>query len=297
MSYNIDELKEKLRSFSHERNWDKYHSPKNLAIALLVEAAELVELFQWSSEEQSYQPTDDVIESLKDEMADVFIYLLNIADKFNVNIIEAAFNKIEKNEKKYPVDLVKGSALKYTKYKKMKIIAKKQIGSKILRLVQGDITSRDVDAIVNAANSMLQHGGGVAGAIVRKGGAEIQEESNRIGYVAVGGAVKTGAGRLPCKFVIHTVGPSMGEGDEDNKLICAINSVLTLALKSLFKSISVPAISSGIFGFPKERCAKILVHESRVFLERNQGGSLDVVEFCIIDDNTLAYFVNEFSAI
>jgi O-acetyl-ADP-ribose deacetylase (regulator of RNase III) len=109
--------------------------------------------------------------------------------------------------------------------------------NKILRLVKGDITERDVDVIVNAANSYLKHGGGVAAAIVRKGGAIIQEESDEIGFVPVGSAVITGAGKLPCKAVIHTVGPSMGEGDEDNKLIRAVQSSLTLASEKGFKSI------------------------------------------------------------
>ncbi|HYA11754.1 MAG TPA: macro domain-containing protein, partial [Thermodesulfovibrionales bacterium] len=98
----------------------------------------------------------------------------------------------------------------------MEIISEKTINEKTLRLVQGDITERDVDAIVNAANAHLQHGGGVAGAIVRKGGQIIQEESNRIGYTPVGTAVITGAGKLPAKFVIHAIGPRMGEGDENN---------------------------------------------------------------------------------
>jgi O-acetyl-ADP-ribose deacetylase len=91
--------------------------------------------------------------------------------------------------------------------------------NKILRLVKGDITERNVDAIVNAANSYLKHGGGVAAAIVRKGGVIIQEESDKIvtsrGPVPVGSAVDTTAGKLPCKAVIHAVGPRLGEGDED----------------------------------------------------------------------------------
>jgi O-acetyl-ADP-ribose deacetylase (regulator of RNase III) len=143
--------------------------------------------------------------------------------------------------------------------------------NKILRLVKGDITERDVDVIVNAANSYLKHGGGVAAAIVRKGGAIIQEESDRIvagGFVTVGSAVITTAGKLPCKAVIHTVGPRMGEGDEDNKLLRAVQSTLALAAGKGFKSISMPAISSGIFGFPKDKCAKILVEESERFLNK-----------------------------
>jgi O-acetyl-ADP-ribose deacetylase (regulator of RNase III) len=116
--------------------------------------------------------------------------------------------------------------------------------NKILRLVKGDITERDVDVIVNAANSYLKHGGGVAAAIVRKGGAIIQEESDKIvvgGFVPVGSAVITTAGKLPCKAVIHTVGPSMGEGNEDNKLLRAVQTSLALAAEKGFKSISMPA--------------------------------------------------------
>jgi O-acetyl-ADP-ribose deacetylase len=121
---------------------------------------------------------------------------------------------------------------------------------------------REIDVIVNPANSYLIHGVGVAAAIVRKGGQVIQEESDKIGYVPVGTAVITTSGKLPCKAVIHTIGPRMGEGNEDEKLRKAIKSVLALAQETGFKSISIPAISTGIFGFPKDRCAKILLEES-----------------------------------
>lgn len=176
----------------------------------------------------------------------------------------------------------------------MKSIAEHKIGVKTLRLVQGDITERDVDAIVNAANSQLQHGGGVAGAIVKKGGYVIQIESDKIGYTPVGTAVITGAGKLPAKFVIHTVGPRMGEGDEDNKLKNAVMNTLKLASEKGLKSISMPAISSGIFGFPKDRCAKILVNESAGYLRDNPKTSLEIVEFCVFDDNTKDHFKREF---
>ncbi len=179
----------------------------------------------------------------------------------------------------------------------MEIISEKRINNRILRLVQGDITERDVDAIVNAANSYLKHGGGVAGAIVRKGGQIIQEESDKIGYVNVGSSAVTGAGKLPCKAVIHTVGPRMGEGDEDNKLKNAVNNSIGIAIQKGFKSISVPAISSGIFGFPKDRCAEILVDESRRILESDQEFSLETIEFCIFDNDTLEYFKREFEKI
>ena len=107
--------------------------------------------------------------------------------------------------------------------------------NKILRLVKGDITERDVDVIVNAANSYLKHGGGVAAAIVRKSGAIIQEEIDKIGFVPVGSAVITTSGKLPCKAVIHTVGPSMGEGYEDHKLGKAVRSSSDTCIRKRFR--------------------------------------------------------------
>lgn len=176
----------------------------------------------------------------------------------------------------------------------MKMIAHHTIAGKTLRLIQGDITHRDVEAIVNAANSSLQHGGGVAGAIVRKGGQVIQDESDRISPVQVGHAAITGAGKLAAKFVIHAVGPRMGEGDEDNKLKSAIASSLKLAAEKKLSSISFPAVSSGIFGFPKGKCAKLLIGEAVNFLKKHKKCSLEVVEFCIYDDETLGHFKKEF---
>jgi O-acetyl-ADP-ribose deacetylase (regulator of RNase III) len=176
----------------------------------------------------------------------------------------------------------------------MKRIDEYKIGQKTLRLVQTDITESETEAIVNAANSHLQHGGGVAGAIVRKGGQIIQDESNKIGFIPVGHAVITSAGSLKAKFVIHAVGPRMGEGDEDNKLKNSVFNSLLLASEKGLQSISLPAISSGIFGFPKDECAKILVKESADFLKSQPGTSLQLIEFCILDDLTLRYFKKEF---
>lgn len=175
----------------------------------------------------------------------------------------------------------------------MQIISEYPIDGKTLRLVKGDITQRGVDAIVNAANSHLQHGGGVAGAIVRRGGRVIQDESDQIGFTPVGTAVITGAGKLPARFVIHAVGPRMGEGDEDSKLRNAVLNSLILASGKNLRTISIPAISSGIFGFPKDRCAMILVRESAAFLKKRVS-SLQLVEFCIFDDRTLDFFRKEF---
>jgi O-acetyl-ADP-ribose deacetylase (regulator of RNase III) len=136
---------------------------------------------------------------------------------------------------------------------------------KVIRLVKGDITEQNVDVIVNPANSFLKHGGGVAGAIVRKGRNIIQIESDKKGFVPVGSSVLTTSGKLPCNAIIHTVGPKMGEGNEDFKLSKSINSSLSLASEKGYTSISIPAISSGIFGFPKDRCADILLDEKSTF--------------------------------
>ncbi len=173
----------------------------------------------------------------------------------------------------------------------------KKIGKTILRLVSADLTERDVDAIVNAANSHLRHGGGVAGAIVRKGGQAIQEESDRIGFVPVGGAAITTGGKLKARYVIHAVGPRMGEGDEDTKLKSAITNVLVLASDEKLRIISIPAVSAGIFGFPKDRCAMILVGESVSYLTSNPATSLELVEFCIFDKETFDFFKSEFERV
>ena len=169
---------------------------------------------------------------------------------------------------------------------------------KIIRLVEGDITSRDVDVVVNAANSNLKHGGGVASAIVRKRGQIIQDESDKIGFVPVGSAAITTSGKLACKAVIHAVGPRMGEGDENAKLRSAIRASLLLASEKKYRDIAIPAVSSGIFGFPKDKCAAILMTESLNFL-LNRGddkvdSTLEIVEFCIIDSDTLNEFRSQF---
>ncbi len=165
-----------------------------------------------------------------------------------------------------------------------------KIDGKKIKIVHGDITDEKVDAIVNAANSRLQHGGGVAGAIVRKGGRVIQEESNKIGYVPVGKAAITTAGKLPAKYVIHAVGPIWGEGDEDNKLRSAVRSALEIATEKGLKSISIPAISSGIFGFPKPRATKIIFDTVVDFL-KNEETTLQEVRLTNIDEYTSNLFV------
>ncbi len=156
---------------------------------------------------------------------------------------------------------------------------KEKIEGRVLELVDGDITEMETDAIVNAANAQLVLGGGVAGAIRRKGGPTIQEECNRIGGTFVGGAVITGAGDLKARYVIHAVGPRTGEGNEDEKLRNATFNSLKLADEQGLKSISLPAISSGIFGFPIQRCAEIMLKTSIDYL-RGQT-ELDRIVFCL----------------
>ncbi len=152
-----------------------------------------------------------------------------------------------------------------------------------LELVQGDITEQDTDAIVNAANSQLVLGGGVAGAIRRKGGLSIQEECDKKAPVPVGGAVLTGAGRLKARYVIHAVGPRMGEGDEDRKLEQAALNSLKVADTHRLQSIAFCAVSTGIFGYPIDRCARILLRTARDFLQNTPQTPLQRVVFCLYD--------------
>lgn len=112
----MDDLIQRLRIFAKEREWEKFHSPKNLAMALSVEVSEIAELFQWLTEEESYNLTAEKLQQLKEEIGDVMIYLAKLADKFGIDPIEAAREKIEINEKKYPAEMVKGKAKKYNEY-------------------------------------------------------------------------------------------------------------------------------------------------------------------------------------
>ncbi|MBE0576844.1 MAG: nucleotide pyrophosphohydrolase [Desulfuromonadales bacterium] len=112
----IDDLKQKIREFADDRNWDQYHSPKNLSMALIAECAEVVEHFQWMTEEQSTNVPAETLEEISLELADVFVYLLRLSDKLGIDLVEAANRKMALNEKKYPVDKVRGSSKKYTEY-------------------------------------------------------------------------------------------------------------------------------------------------------------------------------------
>lgn len=167
--------------------------------------------------------------------------------------------------------------------------------SQTLQIVQGDITTDDVDAIVNAANENLQHGGGVAWAILRRGGDVIQTESDK--WIKIHGPVSharpawTSGGALPAKYVIHAVGPVWGDGDEDNKLSAAVAGSLRTADELNCTSISMPAISTGIFGFPKERAAGVIFSSIEKYFSSSTSSSLKTVRIVLFDDATVQSFL------
>ena len=168
---------------------------------------------------------------------------------------------------------------------------KKTINKSVIELVEGDITEMDTDAIVNAANAALQFGAGVAGAIRRKGGPKIQEECDKIGGTFVGGAVITTGGNLKARYVIHAVGPRMGEGNEDEKLKNATLSSLRVTEENKLKSVAFPAISTGIFGFPLDQCAQIMLSTTIEYLKRKTD--IKHVVFCLFGQESLETFLNE----
>lgn len=179
------------------------------------------------------------------------------------------------------------------------VVAEHQLpNGAILHLVHGDLTDEAVDAIVNAANAHLEHGGGVAGAIVRRGGPSIQTESNewirRHGLAGHDRPPLTSAGRLPSRYVIHAVGPVWGEGDEDAKLASAVTSSLALAAEQGFVSLALPAISTGIFGFPKARGARVILDAIVAFFAAHPAASLHEVRITLIDEPSVRTFEDEF---
>lgn len=164
-----------------------------------------------------------------------------------------------------------------------------------LQIGQGDITLEKVDAIVNAANEHLQHGGGVAWAIVRRGGDVIQDESDawiaKHGLVSHSHPAWTLGGALPAKYVIHAVGPVWGDGDEDAKLAAAVTGSLRVADELKLTSIAFPAISTGIFGFPKERAARIMLNSIKAYLEKGTS-KLKTIRLVLLDDATIEAFLH-----
>ncbi len=171
-----------------------------------------------------------------------------------------------------------------------------------IQIVQGDITTEEVNAIVNAANEHLQHGGGVAWAISKKGGPAIQKESDE--WVRQHGRVThtrpawTSGGHLPAKYVIHAVGPiwsgPQSENeivDMDNNLALAITGSLVVADELRCSSIALPAISTGIFGFPKDRAAGIIFSTIEKYFDDNPSSSLNTVKLVLFDESTVSAFI------
>lgn len=173
------------------------------------------------------------------------------------------------------------------------------IGRTIVTALRGDITKVAVDAIVNAANSRLIGGGGVDGAIHRAGGPDIMKECDAIraaqGGCPTGTAVLTTGGRLPARYVIHTVGPVWDEAKAetcDRLLASAYQSSLSLATAHAIKTIAFPSISTGIYGFPIDRAAKLAIQTVRDFLEENP---FDEVQFVLFSDHDLSVYDRELS--
>jgi len=166
----------------------------------------------------------------------------------------------------------------------------------LFQIVHGDITQESVDAVVNAANTQLSHGGGVAGVISRQGGPLIQQESNQWvlehGPVTHESPAYTSGGSLPCRYVIHAVGPIWGSGDEDNKLASAVRGSLELTETLDLKSIAFPAISTGIYGFPKERAARIIFKTLSTYCLQNPQTSLENIRLTLLDQSTLRIFLD-----
>lgn len=165
-----------------------------------------------------------------------------------------------------------------------------------LQAVLGDMTTERVDAIVNAANAFLRHGGGLAGAIVERGGVTIQEESDLLAPVEVGDAAVTSAGDLPARWVIHAVGPVWGTGNEELLLRSAVRRSLHRAGELGASSVAMPAISTGIFGYPKAEGTRVITDEVRRWLDESPEASVTTVRFTAFDRETADLFASALRA-
>jgi O-acetyl-ADP-ribose deacetylase (regulator of RNase III) len=166
------------------------------------------------------------------------------------------------------------------------VIAREEYaGGRTFEVVTGDLLSEPVDAIVNAANGHLAHGGGVAAAVARAAGPALVEEGERIvsrsGPIEIGDAVVTTAGRLPFKGVIHAVGPHFGVGREEELLVQALGAAFLRADERGWSSVSFPAVSSGIFAVPLEVCARAYVRAVRAFFDTHPGSSVRTIRLCL----------------
>jgi O-acetyl-ADP-ribose deacetylase (regulator of RNase III) len=170
-------------------------------------------------------------------------------------------------------------------------------GGRAFEVVVGNLLTEPTDAIVNAANGQLAHGGGVAAAIARAAGPALEDEGDRIvaarGPLALGEAVVTTAGRLPFKGVIHTVGPHQGVGQEEGRLVQALRAAFERAHERGWGSVSFPAVSSGIFAVPLAVCARAYVRAVREFFAAHEETSLRTLRLCLLDGPLVAHVQQE----
>lgn len=164
-----------------------------------------------------------------------------------------------------------------------------------IKIIQGDLTEQDADAIVNAANNDLQLGGGVAGAIRRKGGPDIQAECDRIGTIPLGEAAITTGGHLKARYVIHAASMRLGEETTEENLRLSTRSSLLRAKEKGLRSVAFPAIGTGIAGFPMRRCAEVMLEEAAAHL-RGKTTVTDV-RFVLYDRAAYETFLEVFEAI
>lgn len=181
------------------------------------------------------------------------------------------------------------------------VLAEKKLSSgPILQIVQGDITTEKVDVIVNAANEYLAHGGGVAWTISKKGGPTVQQESDewvrKHGPASHAHPAWTSGGQLPAKYIIHAVGPVWGSGEEDEKLFDAVTGSLRMADELQCESIAMPAVSTGIFGFPKDRAAGVIFSSIENYFSYNKTSMMKQVRILLYDQPTIDAFMKKWNA-
>jgi O-acetyl-ADP-ribose deacetylase (regulator of RNase III) len=188
---------------------------------------------------------------------------------------------------------LRGAPLRRESATQAEVLAQEEVApGRLFEVVRGDLLQEPVDAIVNAANGALAHGGGVAGIIARAAGPALQAESDAAvrthGYFATGSAVATGAGKLPFKGVIHAVGPRYGEDDEEMKLMSALIAAFELAKDRGWETVSFPAVSAGIFAVPLEICA-------RAYVKAGRASPLRKARLCLRDQPIIDAVLREMS--
>jgi len=159
-----------------------------------------------------------------------------------------------------------------------------------IKVIRGDITEQETEAIVNAANNRLIMGGGVAGAILRKGGQSIQDECNKIGPIAIGEAAVTGAGKLKTKYVIHAATMGMDFETDEEKIRNSTRNSLRCAEEKKMKSIAFPALGCGVGGFPVQRAAEIMLEEIKAHIEEAEKSSLKEIIFVLFNKPAFEIF-------